>query len=249
MLVATRNVAELHVWTRPTSGELLRAELFVERRRRPLRAGIHLVRRPRETNRSMARREAVRRDRHVGGSEMTQSRARTRLVVSSPRYSAESRIGAVSVPPPLVSPAYRGEGAFVSTAFLCLLLGVQSALAQSSFSDTIAAVQPKLVKIHGAGGFRASKRIKPACSFPLPGTCSRPGATCSIPRTYRSRWPMVAACRAQLVGLDPKLEIAVLKIEAENLPHFTLADAADAEPGLACWRSAISTAWPRATSK
>src|SRR5690606_6086461 len=36
---------------------------------------------------------------------------------------------------------------------------------------------------------------------------------------------------AQLVGADPRLEIAVLKIEAEGLPHFNLADVQPAGAG------------------
>ena len=36
---------------------------------------------------------------------------------------------------------------------------------------------------------------------------------------------------AKLLGADPRLELAVLKIDAADLPHFDLAAAAAAEPG------------------
>src|SRR5262245_36115917 len=36
---------------------------------------------------------------------------------------------------------------------------------------------------------------------------------------------------SKLVGADPRLEIAILKIEAADLPHFELREAVEGQPG------------------
>ena len=55
---------------------------------------------------------------------------------------------------------------------------------------------------------------------------------------------------ATLVGADPRLEIAVLKIEATDLPYFDLESRRPRlRSELACSRSAIYSAWPPATSR
>lgn len=111
------------------------------------------------------------------------------------------------------------------------LLVASSAAAQSSFSDTIAGVQPKLAKIHGAGGLQGLEAYQTGTLISATGHVLTAWSyvldTESVAVTLADgrRFP------ATLVGLDPKLEIAVLKIEAENLPHFELAEAVEAEPG------------------
>jgi serine protease Do len=114
---------------------------------------------------------------------------------------------------------------------LALFLLSQSAVAQSSLSPTIDSVQPKLVKIHGAGGLQrleayqtgtlisAEGHILTAWSYVLDT------ADVAVTLADGRRKP------ATLVGLDPKLEIAVLKVDATDLPHFTVAEAIDAAPG------------------
>ncbi len=54
---------------------------------------------------------------------------------------------------------------------------------------------------------------------------------------------------AKLVGADPRLEIAVLKIDAADLAHFDLAAASRPTPVRGCWPSAICSAWPPATNR
>ena len=85
--------------------------------------------------------------------------------------------------------------------------------------------QTKIVKIYGAGGFRgmegyqsgflisAEGHILTALSYVL--DTDRITVTLNDGRRYD----------AKLLGGDPRLEIAVLKIEAANLPHFDLAKA------------------------
>src|SRR6187402_3256382 len=90
----------------------------------------------------------------------------------------------------------------------------QPALSQDSFSKTIEAIRPKLVKIHGAGGLQrleayqtgtlisAEGHILTAWSYVLDT------ADVAVTLADGRRKP------ATLVGLDPRLEIAVLKVEA-----------------------------------
>ena len=124
-----------------------------------------------------------------------------------------------------------GHWSLVIGHFLALVLLSQTASAQSSLSATIDAVQPKLVKIHGAGGLQrleayqtgtlisAEGHILTAWSYVL----DTPDVAVTL---YDGRRKL-----ATLVGLDPRLEIAILKIDATDLPHFTLAEAIDAAPG------------------
>ena len=220
MLIATRNVAELHVCTRPNSGELLRAELFVSDDADPCELVFTWADGHGEADRSVARREAVRRDRRVGGSEvmkiqMTNDQAPMTKYMLVPYVGKGMVLGHFVIPWSLVLGHW----------------SLRRPRPQSSFSDTIAAVQPKLAKIHGAGGLQgleayqtgtlvsASGHVLTAWSYVLDTE------NVSVTLADGRRFP------AQLVGLDPKLEIAVLKIEAENLPHFTLAESAEAEAG------------------
>jgi serine protease Do len=91
--------------------------------------------------------------------------------------------------------------------------------------------QVKIVKIYGAGGFRgmegyqsgflisAEGHILTALSYVL--DTDRITVTLNDGRRYD----------AKLLGGDPRLDVAVLKIEAANLPHFELAKAVSLSGG------------------
>jgi serine protease Do len=100
-----------------------------------------------------------------------------------------------------------------------------------SLADTIDLVQPRIVKIYGAGGFRGLEHYQS-------------GFLISAEGHLLTSWSYVLDSdvvtvvlhdgrqfAGQLLGADPLLEVAVLKIEATELPHFALADAAEAGPG------------------
>lgn len=117
------------------------------------------------------------------------------------------------------------------------LLAVQAlvlpvlARGDSSLSGVIRNVQPKIVKIYGAGGFRGLEayqsgflispdgHVLTAYSYVLDADY----ITCSMDDGRK--------LEAKLVGADPRLEIAVLKIEGTDLPHFDLAQVATAVEG------------------
>jgi S1-C subfamily serine protease len=100
-----------------------------------------------------------------------------------------------------------------------------------TLADFLSELQPKMVKVFGAGGFRgleayqsgllisAQGHVLTAWSYVL--DTDEPIVVLNDGRRFT----------AKLVGADPQLEIAVLKIEARGLAHFDLARAVDAFAG------------------
>ena len=115
-------------------------------------------------------------------------------------------------------------------AFL-LLCGSTASAAESAAVRVIDQAQGKLVKIYGAGGFRGMEGyqsgflispdgyILTALSYVL--DTDRIGVTLNDGRRYDARF----------LGGDPRLEVAVLKIEARGLPCFDLAKAVSLTAG------------------
>ncbi len=109
----------------------------------------------------------------------------------------------------------------LAVGLLAGLLACPASLqAQSSLAEVVAGVQPKIAKIYGAGGTRglehyqsglvvsATGHILTVWSYVLDST------EVIVYLHDGRRFP------AQLVGNDPRLEIALLKIEASDLQHF-----------------------------
>jgi len=117
------------------------------------------------------------------------------------------------------------------TAIIPTLSVAAPVFAQVPPADALEQTQPKVVKIYGAGGFRGMEpyqsgilvsgegHILTVWSYVL--DTDEITATLSDGRKFD----------AKLLGADPRLEIAVLKIEAEGLPCFDLAEAAEIESG------------------
>lgn len=115
----------------------------------------------------------------------------------------------------------------VVTACLCIS---QTVAAQSS-RETIEAVSPKVVKIFGAGGIKqlysystgflvsADGHIVTVLSHVLDGD------TVNVVLSDGRRF------EAKVLGVEPQLDLAVLKIQADSLPFFDLAEAATSPPG------------------
>jgi S1-C subfamily serine protease len=112
-----------------------------------------------------------------------------------------------------------------------LVRGAGALAARPAWVQAIAEVQPKMVKIYGAGGvsgldpyqsgflISADGQILTAWSYVLD--------TDHITATLNDGQKF----EATLMGADPRMELAVLKIEAADLPHFDLAAAATADTG------------------
>jgi serine protease Do len=107
---------------------------------------------------------------------------------------------------------------FASTAF-------------ASLSDTIDQVQSKIVKIYGVGGYRGMEAYQS-------GILISPDGHILTAYSYVLDTDYITAVladgrrfEAKLVGADPRLEIAVLKIAAAELPYFDLHRAVKAAEG------------------
>ncbi len=102
---------------------------------------------------------------------------------------------------------------------------------QNSFAQTVAEIQPKMVKIYGAGGIRGLEAY--LSGFFVSGE----GHILTV-------WSYVLDAdvvdvtlhdgrklEAQFLGMDPRLELAVLKIDAPDVTHFNLDEAVELSPG------------------
>jgi serine protease Do len=103
--------------------------------------------------------------------------------------------------------------------------------AGSSFADVIQAVQPKIVKIYGAGGFRGLEAYQSGFLISSEGhvltVWSYVLDTDFITVTLNDGRKF----DAKLLAADPRLELAVLKIDGKDLPCFDLAAASKATLG------------------
>jgi len=103
--------------------------------------------------------------------------------------------------------------------------------AQSSFAEVVAKTQPKIVKIFGAGGFTRLEAYQ--SGFLISGE----GHILTV-------WSYVLdtdattvylddgrKLQAEVVGMDPRTEVAILKVDGQNLSHFQLDEAVTLGPG------------------
>lgn len=112
-----------------------------------------------------------------------------------------------------------------------MLLRSDAAEAAQSFASTVESVQPRMVKIYGAGGIRG---LEPYQS----------GFLISANGHILTSWSYVLDIEpievvlddgrrfdAEMLGADPRIEIAVLKVDATELPHFDLDQVVDLTAG------------------
>ena len=104
-------------------------------------------------------------------------------------------------------------------------------LPAATVQSTISQVQAKMVKLYGAGGVRGMQAYQS-------GMVISPEGHILTAFSHVLDTDYVTAVladgrkfQAALLGADPRLEIAVLKIDATDLPCFDLAKAVQAEPG------------------
>ncbi len=120
---------------------------------------------------------------------------------------------------------------FALIAAASLLAVACPARAQSSFSQVIEGVQPKIVKIFGAGGLRGLEAYQSGFLISENGhilTVWSYVLDSDVVTVYLNDGRKY---QAEMVGMDPRTEIAVLKIEAEGLPHFNLDEAVPLDAG------------------
>lgn len=121
----------------------------------------------------------------------------------------------------------------VATVLLVAALSaVSAAVADSPIRDSIDLTQPRIVKVYGAGGFRGMEAYQS-------GMLISPDGHILTAFSYVLDTDYISVTLddgrkfdARFVGADPRLEVAVLKVEAEDLPCFDLFQSVDAMVGV-----------------
>ncbi|MCA9248532.1 MAG: serine protease [Planctomycetales bacterium] len=126
--------------------------------------------------------------------------------------------------------------------FCCSLFSLASCLSLStcqlnagesgSFAAIVKAVQPRIVKIYGAGGYAGLEAYQSGFLISADGAILTVRSTVLDTDDIQVTLDDGRKFAAKLVGIDPQMEIAVLKIEAEGLPHFELNAPQDRQAGL-----------------
>lgn len=120
---------------------------------------------------------------------------------------------------------------FIVAAAGLALCTAQIALAGPSLSEVIGNVQPKMVKIYGAGGFKQLEAYQSGFLVSAEGHVLTVWSYVLDTDYITVTLDDGRKFQAELIGADPRLEIAVLKIDAKELAYFKLGEAVDAEVG------------------
>jgi serine protease Do len=98
-------------------------------------------------------------------------------------------------------------------------------------ADTIDDAQSKVVKIYGAGGFRGLEPYQTGVLISPDGHVLTVWSHVLDTDYLSVTLADGSKLDARLLGADPRLEIAVLKVDRIELPHFDLSEAVDVGPG------------------
>lgn len=102
---------------------------------------------------------------------------------------------------------------------------------QSTFAGVVDSVQPNIVKIYGAGGVRGLEAYQSGFLISAEGHVLTVWSYVLDTDYITVTLDDGRKFQGELVGADPRFEIAVLKIEAEELPHFNLDKTANLDGG------------------
>lgn len=116
-------------------------------------------------------------------------------------------------------------------ALACLAAQTNIAKAAQSFANTIESVQPRMVKIYGAGGIRGLEPYQSGFLISAEGHVLTAWSYVLDTDTITTVLDDGRRFNAELLGADPRIEIAVLKIDAAELPFFNLDEAVDLNAG------------------
>jgi len=100
-----------------------------------------------------------------------------------------------------------------------------------SLSGVIAQVQPKIVKIYGAGGFQGMEAYQSGLLISPEGHILTIWSHVLDTDVITVNLSDGRRLEAHLLGADPRLEVAVLKIDAKDLPAFRIDEAVEVEAG------------------
>lgn len=134
-----------------------------------------------------------------------------------------------------VAPRRRAGRGWGCALALVAALGVGGASARadepSTLHATIDATLPKVVKLYGAGGFRGLEAYQTGVLISAEGHILTAWSYVLDTDYITATLHDGRRFEAKLLAADPRLEIAVVKIAAEGLPHFALAESQPARAG------------------
>jgi serine protease Do len=105
------------------------------------------------------------------------------------------------------------------------------ASAQVSMAGIIDDVQPRMVKIYGAGGVQGLEAYQSGFVISEEGHILTVWSYVLDAEVVTAIMDDGRKLTAEVVGMDPRLEIAVLKVDAQDLEHFNLDEAVSLNPG------------------
>ena len=108
---------------------------------------------------------------------------------------------------------------------------VTHARGESPLAQTLRLVQPSMVKVYGAGGFRGLEAYQSGLLISPDGHILTAYSTVLDTPTLRVVLDDGRRLDAKMLGADARLDIAVLQVDAQGLAFLDLDNAADAEPG------------------
>jgi serine protease Do len=119
-----------------------------------------------------------------------------------------------------------------ASCFAMLATAAPAAEPANPIVETIEQAQPKLVKIYGAGGPRGLEAYQSGFLISPNGHILTAFSTVLDTDQIDVTLADGRKFQAKMIGADPRLEVAVLKIEAADLPSFDLKKAIEAESGV-----------------
>src|SRR5690349_21378573 len=120
---------------------------------------------------------------------------------------------------------------YLPLQMLCLLMvaicggAVDAARAGESFANAIETNQPRMVKVYGAGGLGGLEPYQSGFVISAAGHIATAWSYVLDTDYITATLADGRRLEAKLVGADPRLDLAILKVEADDLPHFDLAAA------------------------
>ena len=110
-------------------------------------------------------------------------------------------------------------------------LGLSHDARAATLREAIRQVQPKVVKIYGAGGFQGLESYQSGMLISAEGHILTVWSYVLDTDEIHVTLDDGRRFKAEILGADPRLDLAILKIDAVELPHFLLAAAVTVEPG------------------
>ncbi len=114
---------------------------------------------------------------------------------------------------------------------LSLTLVLGSSAQAANLGPVIQTVQPRMVKIYGAGGFQGLESYQSGFLISAEGHILTVWSYVLDTSYITVHLNNGTRLKAELLGADPRLELAVLKIEGEGYDHFQLDQAVAADAG------------------